>query len=168
MTAAKKGKARAEEGKASAEGDLAVTEKDLNEDTTTLSNLRQDCQTGADDFEREKKSRDEELKALKTAEEVIEEKARGVGSAEEQAYSFVQVVSQSQSSLSTSADLVNFEAVRYVRDLARTVNSPALAQLAKRMASAVRSEKAGSSDPFSKVKGLVRDMIDRLEKEAQA
>merc|ERR1719428_1954868 len=80
MDAAKKSKARAEEGKASAEGDLAVTEKDLNEDTTTLATLRQDCQTGADDFEREKKSRNEELKALKTAEEVIQEDARGVGS----------------------------------------------------------------------------------------
>merc|ERR1719352_2040219 len=173
MNGAKKSMATAQEGKAAAEGDLAVTQKDLEEDSSTLSTLHEDCRTGTDDFQREKKSRDEELQALAVAEKAMEE-TRGVGGAEEQAYSFLQVASQSADSarsssrLSTAADLVNFEAVRFVRDLARTQNSPALAQLAKRMASAVRSQKSGGSDPFSKVKGLVRDMIDRLTKEAQA
>jgi hypothetical protein len=165
MAAAKKGRATAEEGKATAEGDLSVTQKDLDEDSSTLSTLHQDCRTGADDFQSESKSRSEELNALATATKVMKE-TRNVGGAEEQAYSFVQV--DSQSSLSTAADLVNFEAVRLVRDLARTQNSPALAQLAKRMASAVRFAKSGGADPFSKVKGLVGDMIERLEKEAQA
>jgi len=173
MNGAKKGMATAQEGKATAEGDLSVTQKDLAEDSSSLSTLRQDCRTGTDDFQREKKSRGEELQALATAEKAMEE-TRGVGGAEEQAYSFIQVGSQSadtarsSSSLSTAADLANFEAVRFVRDLARTQNSPALAQLAKRMATAVRSERSGCSDPFSKVKGLVTDMIERLSKEAQA
>jgi len=173
MNGAKKSMATAQEGKAAAEGDLAVTQKDLDEDSSTLSTLHQDCRTGADDFQSETKSRGEELKALSTAMKVMEE-TRGVGGAEEQAYSFVQVVSQSadtagsSSRLSTAADLANFEAVRFVRDLARTQNSPALAQLAKRMASAVRSQKSGGADPFSKVKGLVQDMIEHLSKEAQA
>jgi len=165
--------ATAQEGKATAEGDLSVTQKDLAEDSSALSTLQQDCRTGTDDFQREKKSRGEELQALAVAKKAMEE-TRGVGGAEEQAYSFIQVGSQSadtarsSSSLSTAADLANFEAVRFVRDLARTQNSPALAQLAKRMASAVRSERSGGSDPFSKVKGLVTDMIERLTKEAQA
>ncbi len=52
MDAAKKGKAASEEGKATAEGDLSVTTKDLNEDTTTLKTLHQDCMTGAGDADK--------------------------------------------------------------------------------------------------------------------
>jgi len=160
MAAAKKGKAGSEEGKATAEGDLAVTTKDLNEDTTTLSTLHQDCMTGAEDFQAETKSRGEELKALATARKVLEE---ALGGAAAQTYSFIQ-----RSSLSTGADLANFEAVRFVRDLARKENSVDLAQLASRMASAMRFASAGGSDPFAKVKGLITDMISRLQDDAKS
>merc|ERR1719390_254526 len=157
MDAAKKGKAASEEGKATAEGDLAVTTKDLDEDESTLSTLHQDCMTGAEDFQAETKSRGEELKALATAKKVLQE---AIGGAASQTYSFVQV--DSRSSLATGADLANFEAVRFVRDLARKENSVELAQLASRMASAVRFASAGGADPFAKVKGLITDMISRL------
>merc|ERR1719238_2530292 len=68
--------------------------------------------------------------------------------------------------LSTRADLTSFEAVRFVKDLAHKQNSRMLAQLASRMNSAV---KLGSSeqDVFAKVKGLINDMIAKLEKEAE-
>merc|ERR1719313_3192619 len=147
MDAAKKGKAASEEGKATAEGDLSVTTKDLGEDQNTLSTLHQDCMTGAEDFQAETKSRGEELKALATAKKVLSE---AVGGAAAQTYSFIQVVSRS--SLSTGADLANFEAVRFIRDLARKENSVELAQLASRMASAMRFANAGGADPFAKVK----------------
>merc|ERR1719486_154221 len=163
MDAAKKGKATSEEGKATAEGDLSVTTKDLDEDTNTLSTLHQDCMTGAEDFQAETKSRGEELKALATAKKVLQE---AVGGAAAQTYSFFQVVSHS--SLSTGADLANFEAVRFVRDLARKENSVELAQLASRMASAVRFAASGGADPFAKVKGLITDMIARLEEDAKS
>jgi len=162
MDAAKKGKAASEEGKATAEGDLSVTTKDLDEDTNTLSTLHQDCMTGAEDFQAETKSRGEELKALATAKKVLQE---AVGGAAAQTYSFIQVVSHS--SLSTGADLANFEAVRFVRDLARKENSVELAQLASRMASAVRFAASSSQDPFAKVKSLITDMIAKLEQDAQ-
>merc|ERR1712117_941575 len=55
--------------------------------------------------------------------------------------------------------------VRLVRDLAHKESSTMLAQLASRMASALRS---GAKDPFAKVKGLITDMIAKLEKEAGA
>jgi len=81
--------------------------------------------------------------------------------------SFLQSNSASRmtSSLSSGADLAKFEAVRFVRDLAHKENSPALAQLASQMASAMRLS-SGSGDPFAKVKGLISDMIDRLESDA--
>merc|ERR1719178_108059 len=62
--------------------------------------------------------------------------------------------------------MANAEAVRFVRDLARKSKSPALAQLASRMASVMRLGSAGE-DPFAKVKGLITDMISTLESEAE-
>jgi hypothetical protein len=162
MDAAKKNKAASEEAKAVADGDLSVTTKDLDEDTTTLSTLHQDCMTGAEDFQAETKSRGEELKALATAKKVLQE---AIGGAAAQTYSFVQVFSRS--SLSTGTDLANFEAVRFIRDLARKENSVDLAQLASRMSSAMRFASAANASPFDKVKGLITDMITRLESDAK-
>jgi hypothetical protein len=108
------------------------------------------------------------LTALATAKKVLGEAlpaaAQSYGAALDQV-SFVQL---SKSLLSTGADLANFEAVRYIRDLARKENSVALSQLASRMASAIRFSEHTGSDPFSKVKALISDMIATLEKDAQA
>jgi len=65
--------------------------------------------------------------------------------------------------LTSSAEMKTSEAVRLVRDLARQDKSVALAQLAERMASA-----GTSGDAFGKIKGLIRDMIQKLEAEAEA
>jgi chromosome segregation ATPase len=162
MDAAKKGKAAAEEATAVAEGDLSVSTKDLEEDEATVKTLHQDCMTGANDFQAETKSRGEELKALAEAKKVLKE---AVGGAAAQTYSFIQVFSRS--GLTTGTDLANFEAVRFIRDLARKENSVDLAQLASRISSAMRFASAQSQDPFAKVKGLITDMITRLEGDAK-
>merc|ERR1719160_2128191 len=159
MAKAKHDLGASEEGKATAEGDLAVTSKDLSEDISTLATLHQDCMRGAEDFEAETKSRGEELKALATAKKIISEATSG---AAEQSYSFVQV------SMSSGADLANFEAVRFVRDLSQKHKSAALAQLASRMATAMRAGRRTGADPFAKVKGLISDMIEKLLAEAEA
>jgi hypothetical protein len=159
MDKAKKGVAKAEESKATAEGDLEVTTKDLKEDTTDLADLHQECMTGAEDFEAETKSRGEELKALAVAKKVIKE---STGGASEQTYgepAFVQV------SMTSKAEQKDFEAVRVVRDLAAHHKSAALMQLATKMSAAFRDQ---SGNPFAKVEGLIRDMIERLEAEAEA
>merc|ERR1719311_1755439 len=153
---AKKALAKSAETKAAAEGDLEVTSADLAEDIKDLASLHQECMTGAEDFEAETKSRGEELKALATAKKIIVEATSG---AQDISYSFVQV------SMTSGADLANFEAVRFVRDLAQKQKSTALAQLASRMVSAMRGN---SKDPFAKVKGLISDMIEKLLAEAEA
>merc|ERR1719498_2146180 len=116
--------------------------------------------TAAEEFELATKSRGEELNALATAKKVIQE---STGGAAGQSYSFLQV---ERAQVSSRADLAKFEAVRFVRDLAKKTKSTALAQLASRMNSAIR---LGSSDkdPFAKVKGLIEDMIATLESEAE-
>jgi len=159
LNKAKKGVAASAEAQATAQGDLDVTSKDLSEDTATLGTLHQDCMNGAEDFEAETRSRGEELKALATAKKVIVEATSG---AADQSYSFLQTAS----SLSSGADLANFEAVRFVRDLAQKQNSPALAQLASKMAQAMRAG-SSTSDPFAKVKSLISGMIEKLLAEAQ-
>jgi len=158
MSKAKSDLATSGEKKATAEGDLSVTSKDLAEDIKALADLHHECMTGAEDFEAETKSRGEELKALATAKKVIVEATSG---AADQSYSFVQTAARK---ISSRADLANYEAVRFVRDLAKKTSAPALAQLATRMAQAMRS---GARDPFAKVKGLIKDMIEKLLKEAE-
>merc|ERR1719379_2991104 len=156
LDTAKKGLGASGEAKATAEGDLSVTTADLKEDTATLQTLHQDCMTGAEEFQAETKSRGEELNALAQAKKVIVESTSG---AADLSYGFLQV------QMSTGADLANFEAVRFVRDLAKKQDSPVLAQLAQKMAAAMQS---GVQDPFAKVTGLIRDLIERLEAEAEA
>ena len=73
-----------------------------------------------------------------------------------------------RSSLASGADLANFEAVRFVRDLAHKEQSTALAQLAQKMATAMRAGSKAGEDPFAKVKGLITGMIEKLLKDAEA
>jgi len=161
MDKAKKGLSESQEKKANAEGDLDVTSKDLAEDIKSKSTLHQDCMSAAEEFELSTKSRGEELGALAQAKKVIQETTGGAAG---QTY-FNQV---SFMQLSSSVDLAKVEAVRHVRDLARKSNSPALAQLASRMSSAMKLGAAAGEDPFAKVKGLITDMISTLESEAEA
>jgi chromosome segregation ATPase len=161
MDKAKKNLAESQEKKAAAEGDLDVTSKGLAEDIKTKSTLHQDCMTAAEEFELATKSRGEELTALATAKKVIKE---ATGGAAGQSYSFLQV---ERARVASSADLAKVEAIRFIRDLARKSRSPALAQLASRMSSAMKLGAAAGEDPFSKVKGLITDMIATLEAEAE-
>merc|ERR1719159_1373480 len=165
MDKAKKGLSESQEKKAVAEGDLDVTSKDLAEDIKTKTTLHQDCMSAAEEFELATKSRGEELKALATAKKVIKEATGGAAS---QTYlnqlSFFQV---QRTQMSSGADLAKFEVVRFIKDLARKSKSPALAQLASRMNSAMRFGAAAGENPFSKIKGLISDMISTLEAEAE-
>jgi len=142
--------------KAAATGDLRATTSDLAADTEAKATLHHYCMTKASTFEAETKSRGEELKALAEAKKVIEE-ATGASLAQT---SFLQTA---RSRLASGADLAGLEVVRLVRDLAQKQGSSALTQLALRMSSAMHS-----SDAFAKIKGLISDMIARLEQEAGA
>jgi len=148
---AKAGLAASAERKATATGDLDATTKDLAADTQSKASLHHDCMTKASTFEAETRSRGEELKAMAEAKNVIKE---ATGAALSQ-------VSLIQVARSTSG--ADQEAVRLVRELARKDGSVVLSQLASQLSSAMHSQ-----DPFGKIKGLISDMIERLEAEASA
>jgi len=155
LAEAKTGIAASNEKKATAEGDLEMTTKNLNEDVAALSDLHHECLSKAQDYEAETKSRGEELTAIATAKKTIQETT---GGAADLSYGFTQV------SLLQRSQSGGLKVVRFLRELAQNKHFPALAQLSMRMDAAIRT----SDDPFAKVKGLIQDMIERLEKEAEA
>jgi hypothetical protein len=152
----KAAKAEASEGKATAEGDLEETIKMLKATKDSLSTASSSCMTTASDHEATVAARNEELKAIATARKILEE---STGGAESQTYSLMQ--------LSTHTDLAGLEVVQLVKQLARKHHSTALAQLASRMTAAIRFGARNGDDPFAKVKGLIENMIAKLEKEAE-
>merc|ERR1719440_758606 len=158
-------KASTEESKAVAEGDLAETVKGLTQDNKALATASSTCMTVAADHDATVKSRTEELTAIATAKKILGETTSG---AETQTYSFIQVASKTVSKLQTRADLANAEVVRLVKKLAKDHHSAALSQLASRISSVIRYGAAGGEDPFTKVKGLISEMIAKLEAEAKA
>lgn len=165
MSAAKKNLGEAGEAKSTAEGDLEVTAKALAADVKDLADLHGECMKKAQSYEDETKSRGEELKALAEAKKVVKETT---GGAESLTYSFTQQSSFLQVARSKASSDVNFKAIRFVRELAHKHGDTALAQLASRMVSAIRFGSTGGEDPFAKVKGLISEMLERLEQEAEA
>jgi|Transcript_44688 peptidoglycan hydrolase CwlO-like protein len=163
----KAAKAASEEAKATAEGDLSTTISDLKNSENALSTANSDCMTTAADHEATVAARTEELKVIATAKKILQGTTSG---AVEQTYSFLQIASSSKatSTLHTRADLANSEVVNLVKKLARQHHSAALAQLASRIAVVVKYGGRDGADPFTKVKGLISDMIAKLEKEAES
>lgn len=159
MKETKSGRSSAEEDKATAEGDLKMTKKELAASTKQLATVRSTCiQVGAD-HEANVAARKEELAVIAQAKKILSDTSKGAVS---QTYSFIQTAVQMQS----SADLAVTEVVDSVKRLAKQEHSAALAQLASRIGAVVRY--GGSNDPFGKIKGLIMDMITKLEKEAGA
>merc|ERR1719428_396660 len=159
----KSAKEEATEGKATAEGDLASTVAELKGAEDELQTANTDCMTTAADHEATVAARNEELKVIATAEKILKE---STGGAVDRTYSLLQVAAASQ--MRTRADLANSEVITLVKKLARDHHSAALAQLASRIAVVVRYGGKDGADPFAKVKGLISDMITKLEKEAEA
>merc|ERR1740117_2760977 len=157
MNEEKSAKEAAAESKATAEGDLSTTVSELKENEQALATANGDCMTTAADHEATVAARTAELKVIKTAEGILKE---STGGAEGQTYSFLQ--------MSSRADLANSEVVTLVKKLAQKHHSSALAQLASRIAVIARYGSKNGGDPFAKVKGLIDEMITKLEKEAEA
>merc|ERR1719201_161891 len=153
----KKAKAAAEEAKAVAEGELETASKNLSDDETHLKDLQQECMTAAEEDTESKTSRAEELEALGTAKKILEEKT---GAASDRAYSFIQIGTVSKAGTKTKE--VKQHVLDLLQSLAKKNNDKQLSLLAQRIQSAAML----GEDPFAKIKGLISEMIEKLEAEA--
>jgi len=155
--------ASGKEALAQATGDLDVAVKSLAAAESAKATVETDCKTAAEDHEASMASRAEELAALAKAKEVI---TGSTGGASDHVYSFVQI--SSGIGLRTRSDLAQVEIATMVKELAKKQHSTELAQLASRISAVLRFGSSVGEDPFAKVKGLISDMIARLESEASA
>jgi peptidoglycan hydrolase CwlO-like protein len=142
------------EEKATAEGDLSVTSKDLKASEDELATAQAECMEVAADHEATVTAREEELAVIAKAKKILEETSSG---GVEQSYDFLQI--------STRAQLKNSEVIAAIKKLAKQQHSSGLAQLASRIAAVAKY--GAADDVFAKIKGLITDMIAKLEKEAE-
>merc|ERR1719325_479226 len=163
MKEEKASKAEALGALAEATGDMEVTTKELANAQATLATARSTCMKVGADHEATVNARAEELKVIATAKKILVETTSG---AVEQTYSLLQMTAQTR--LRTEADLAQAEVVTLVKRLAHQHHSAALAQLASRVAAEFRYGASSGDDPFVKVKGLIEDMIAKLQAEAEA
>merc|ERR1719182_1351689 len=149
--------AETKKAKAAAEGELETASKNLADDETHLKDLQQECMTASEEDTESKKDRADELEALATAKKILEEKT---GAAADRAYSFIQIGTVSKAGTKTKE--VKQHVLDLLQSLAEKNGDKQLSLLAQRIQSAAML----GEDPFAKIKGLISEMIEKLEAEA--
>jgi len=147
-------KAKKLQAKADATGDLNDTTSTRNADAKYLADLTATCEQKASDFESRQQLRADEIVAVEKAIEIISSGAVS-GNADKHLPSMVQTSSfaQLRSDLTTRAQA---RVATYLQSQATKLNSRVLAAVADK----------ASSDPFQKVKKMIKDLITRLMEEA--
>merc|ERR1719506_934349 len=144
MSEATTQKSGLEDAKASAEEELASTKKTLADDEKYLVDLKQSCSMKAQEWATRQKDAAEELAAIAKAKEVLE--------------SGVKVFLEVSSKTHSKNDEISAKRDRVVSILSKLEDH-------SYFFTQIKSE-ARAGGPFDKVKGLIEDMITRLEKEA--
>jgi hypothetical protein len=145
--------------KAQAEGDLAHTVKDLANAQEFLDAVKGFCMRSAGDHEETVRARTEELKAIadakKSLSDIIDKGSsllmlskKGLTGSHAQAH---------------SANPINRKVSSMVSRLAYKQNSPQLIELANNMEAMIRLGAFTGSDPFVKIKGMLQDMLSKLQ-----
>jgi len=160
----KKAKSEAEKSKATAEGDLAITSKELTKGTEDYALVQHDCMRRAGDHDTTTAGRAEELKVLSKAKKTVQDSMAGSAASlaqTDESLSFMQT-----SSRSSRENTAGQHVVTLVQRLAVKQNSDSLKKLASRISAAIRyGIGAKTKDPFHKIKGLLNEMIKKLERE---
>jgi len=145
MSEATTEKSSLESSKASAEEELVATKKTVADDEKYLEELKQSCSMKAQEWATRQKDAAGELAAIAKAKEVLESGVKV----------FLQVSSKAKEH-DVAVDDKRARVTAILKDISSKDHSFFFAQL--------RSE--AKEGPFGKVKGLIEDMITRLEKEA--
>lgn len=165
MAKAKGSLSETTKAKADAASQLEATRTALKTDKEALAELETTFTTKAKDYEIDKASRAEELKALADAHKVVTEMT---GGAEKLAYGLNQFSLLQLARHTNASSGVPMQVSRFVRELAEKERLPELVQLANRIASLVHHSVDIGADPFAKVKGLITDLIKKLGDEQSA
>merc|ERR1719253_1431021 len=144
MSEATTEKSGLEEAKATAEEELSSTKKTLADDEKYLEDLKQSCSMKAQEWATRQKDAAGELAAIAKAKEVLE--------------SGVKVFLQVSSKTHSKNDEIAVKRDRVISILSKLEDH-------SYFFTQIKSE-ARAGGPFDKVKGLIEDMITRLEKEA--
>jgi len=146
-------KAETLQSKADAQGDLQDTTSTRDEDKKYLADLTSTCEQKASDFESRQQLRAEEIEAVEKAIEIVSSGAVA-GNADKHLPGLVQTSFAQLRSQSTTA--TQNRVASYLRRQADTLGSRVLSALATRV----------ESDPFAKVKKMIKDLIVKLMEEA--
>jgi len=141
LASAQQNKADAEEAAGKASADLATTAESVSADKTQLSDTQSDCKTSGEEWGARKASADGEVAALTKAVDILSAK-----------FSLLQTGARTH----TAGDDAREKAATILRKLGHKFNSFGLLQAAS----------SAQEDPFGKVRGLISDMIMKLEKQA--
>jgi len=151
-------RAQTEQEKADAEADLAQTTADRDEDQKYLDDMTALCAQKRADFASRQKLREEELAALAKATEII---ASGTvaGAGDKNLPALLQIRKSSMAQLrSNEMNPIQEKIAAFLADRSRSSGSQLLAMVSEKVA----------SNPFKKVKKMIKDLIVKLMEEATA
>lgn len=139
--------------KADATGDLMDVSSTMQDDDKYMRDLIATCETKAMDFEKRQELRQEELEAIAKAMEIV-----GSEAVQGSANKHLPGLAQTSFAQLRSSDLnpLQRRASRFLQDRARRLHSKVLAVLTTHVA----------SDPFAKIKKMIKDLIVKLMEEA--
>jgi chromosome segregation ATPase len=138
------------QAKAEAQGELQQTKADLAADSKFLSDLNNECQTKAEDYEKRQVIRAGEIEALSKAIEIMSGAAVSTGS--QHLPSLVQDGTSLVQLRSIAVSPVQKNAAAFLAERAKSTNSRLLSVIAQRV----------QADPFGKVTKMIEEMIQKL------
>jgi DNA repair exonuclease SbcCD ATPase subunit len=143
------------QNKADASGDLKDTTGTMEEDKKYLADLTATCEQKASDFESRQQLRAEEIEAVEKAIEIVSSGAVS-GNADKHLPGFIQGSGSAFAQLRTSTQATQMKVAAFLQAKAEATGSRVLSLLAERV----------ESDPFAKVKKMIKDLIVKLMEEA--
>jgi len=140
---------------AECKGELETTSATKAEDEKTLSDTKAECYAKSDEYEKNQKTRSDEVKAIEKAIEIMSSPAVS-GNAEKHLPTLAQVSLIQVRELGSGS--TRAAAAAFLDKQAKSLGSRYLALAAARIA----------ADPFKKVKKMIKDLIVKLMEEANA
>jgi len=154
LAATKSAIEKARQGNGQAKGQLRETSDTKKADEDYLNNLKQECMAAASNWEERQRTAREEMAVIEKAKQLLASKADVSSLA--QKFDPDTLADSSDSSDSDNSAGKRGEVEAKLKELSHEYNSYALMDLVSKAA----------SDPFEKIRGLIGDMVAKLESEA--